>query len=145
MPENTIVAVIGLGYVGLPVAVEFGKKYATIGYDVKVRSIEAYKKHTDPTGELSAEELMAADKITYTTDPTALSKADFIIVAVPTPIDNARQPDLSPLKSATETAGRYMKKGAVVVYESTVVSGNHRRSLCADSRKNVRFAVETGV
>ena len=123
MPENTIVAVIGLGYVGLPVAVEFGKKYTTIGYDVKARSIEAYKKNTDPTGELSAEELMAADKITYTTDPTALSKADFIIVAVPTPIDNARQPDLSPLKSATETAGRYMKKGAVVVYESTVYPG----------------------
>ena len=123
MPENTIVGVIGLGYVGLPVAVEFGKKYATIGYDVKVRSIEAYKKHTDPTGELSAEELMAADQITYTTDPKALSKADFIIVAVPTPIDNARQPDLSPLKSATETAGRYMKKGAVVVYESTVYPG----------------------
>jgi UDP-N-acetyl-D-galactosamine dehydrogenase len=123
MPENTIVGVIGLGYVGLPVAVEFGKKYATIGYDVKVRSIEAYKKHTDPTGELSADELMAADQITYTTDPTALSKADFIIVAVPTPIDNARQPDLSPLKSATETAGRYMKKGAVVVYESTVYPG----------------------
>ena len=123
MPENTIVGVIGLGYVGLPVAVEFGKKYATIGYDVKVRSIEAYKKHTDPTGELSAEELMAADQITYTTDPKALSKADFIIVAVPTPIDNARQPDLSPLRSATETAGRYMKKGAVVVYESTVYPG----------------------
>ncbi len=123
MLENTIVGVIGLGYVGLPVAVEFGKKYATIGYDVKVRSIEAYKKHTDPTGELSAEELMAADQITYTTDPKALSKADFIIVAVPTPIDNARQPDLSPLKSATETAGRYMKKGAVVVYESTVYPG----------------------
>ena len=123
MPENTIVGVIGLGYVGLPVAVEFGKKFATIGYDVKVRSIEAYKKHTDPTGELSAEELMAADQITYTTDPKALSKADFIIVAVPTPIDNARQPDLSPLKSATETAGRYMKKGAVVVYESTVYPG----------------------
>ena len=123
MPENTIVGVIGLGYVGLPVAVEFGKKYATIGYDVKVRSIEAYKKHTDPTGELSADELMAADQITYTTDPKALSKADFIIVAVPTPIDNARQPDLSPLRSATETAGRFMKKGAVVVYESTVYPG----------------------
>ena len=123
MLENTIVGVIGLGYVGLPVAVEFGKKFATIGYDVKVRSIEAYKKHTDPTGELSADELMAADKITYTTDPKALSKADFIIVAVPTPIDNARQPDLSPLRSATETAGRYMKKGAVVVYESTVYPG----------------------
>ena len=123
MPENTVVGVIGLGYVGLPVAVEFGKKYATIGYDVKVRSIEAYKQHTDPTGELSAEELMAADQITYTTDPKAFSKADFIIVAVPTPIDNARQPDLSPLKSATETAGRYMKKGAVVVYESTVYPG----------------------
>ncbi|MCD6586891.1 MAG: nucleotide sugar dehydrogenase [Desulfobacteraceae bacterium] len=118
-----IIAVIGLGYVGLPVAVEFGKKYPTIGYDLKTQSIEAYKKNMDPTGEMSEKELKAATRIEYTTDPENISKADYIIVAVPTPIDDARQPDLRPLKSASETAGRYMKKGAVVIYESTVYPG----------------------
>ena len=117
------IAVIGLGYVGLPVAVEFGKKYPTIGYDLKTQSIEAYKKNMDPTGEMSEKELKAAIKIEYTTDPENISQADYIIVAVPTPIDDARQPDLLPLKSASETAGRYMKKGAVVIYESTVYPG----------------------
>lgn len=117
------IAVIGLGYVGLPVAVEFGKKYPTIGYDLRAQSIEAYKKNVDPTGEMSEKKLKAATEIEYTTDPENISKADYIVVAVPTPIDDARQPDLLPLKSASETAGRYMKKGAVVIYESTVYPG----------------------
>lgn len=121
--KKPVIAVIGLGYVGLPVAVEFGKKYPTIGYDIKARSIEAYKRNVDPTGELTPDELKSAINIEYTIDPENISKADFIIIAVPTPIDEARQPDLSPLKSATETAGRYMKKGAIVVYESTVYPG----------------------
>ena len=121
--EKPTIAVIGLGYVGLPVAVEFGKIYATIGYDLKTKSIEAYNRNVDPTGELSESELKAAAQIEYTTDPENISKADYIIVAVPTPIDDARQPDLMPLKGATETAGRYMKKGAVVIYESTVYPG----------------------
>lgn len=124
MTENKpVIAVIGLGYVGLPVAVEFGKMYPTIGYDLKAHIIDAYKRHLDPTGELTANELKAADKIEFTTDPEKISTADYIIIAVPTPIDNARQPDFIPLKSATETAGRFMKKGAVVVYESTVYPG----------------------
>lgn len=121
--KKPTIAVIGLGYVGLPVAVEFGKIYATIGYDLKAKSIQAYNRNVDPTGELSEAELKAAVHIEYTTDPENISKADYIIVAVPTPIDDARQPDLAPLKSATKTAGRYMKKGAVVVYESTVYPG----------------------
>jgi UDP-N-acetyl-D-glucosamine/UDP-N-acetyl-D-galactosamine dehydrogenase len=121
--EKPTIAVIGLGYVGLPVAVEFGKKYSTIGYDLKTQSIESYKKNIDPTGEMSEAELKAADKIKYTVNPEDISTADFIIVAVPTPIDDARQPDLAPLKSATDIAGRYMKKGAVVIYESTVYPG----------------------
>ncbi|MDA3898034.1 MAG: nucleotide sugar dehydrogenase [Desulfobacteraceae bacterium] len=123
MSESPTIAVIGLGYVGLPVAVEFGKKFSTIGYDLKKMSIEAYKNNVDPTGEMSEAELKAATKIIYTINPEDISRADFIIVAVPTPIDDARQPDLRPLKSATETAGRYMKKGAVVIYESTVYPG----------------------
>ncbi|MGB9499623.1 MAG: nucleotide sugar dehydrogenase [Dissulfuribacterales bacterium] len=121
--KKPVIAVIGLGYVGLPVAVEFGKQYSTIGYDLKSHMIEAYKSHVDPTGEMTADELKAADKIEFTTDPKRIAIADYIIIAVPTPIDNARQPDLFPLKSATEIAGRFMKKGAVVVYESTVYPG----------------------
>ena len=121
--EKSTIAVIGLGYVGLPVAVEFGKKYTTIGYDLKKQSIEAYKKNVDPTGELSEADLKAATELQFTIHPEDISTADFIIVAVPTPIDDARQPDLTPLKSATEAAGRYMKKGAVVIYESTVYPG----------------------
>jgi len=124
MAENKpIIAVIGLGYVGLPVAVEFGKQYLTIGYDLKAHMVEAYKRNIDPTGELTADELKAADKIEFTIDPERISIADYIIIAVPTPIDNARQPDLSPLKSASRIVGRFMKKGVVVVYESTVYPG----------------------
>ncbi len=123
MATKPVIAVIGLGYVGLPVAVEFGKRYPTIGYDLKAHMIKAYQAHTDPNGELSAEELKAALHLEYTTDPARLAEADVIIVAVPTPIDDARQPDLGPVRGATETAGRHMKPGAVVVYESTVYPG----------------------
>ena len=124
MPEKTTtIAVIGLGYVGLPVAVAFGRQYPTIGYDIKKKNIAAYQAYRDPTGELTSEELRAARFLEYTTVPDRLNAADVIIVAVPTPIDNARQPDLRPLRGATETAGRYMRKGAVVVFESTVYPG----------------------
>jgi len=124
MPEmKPIIAVIGLGYVGLPVAVTFGRQYATIGYDIKKDIIAQYQTHHDPTGELTSEELSAARFLEYTTDPARLNAADVIIVAVPTPIDDARQPDLRPLKSATETAGRQMRKGTVIVFESTVYPG----------------------
>jgi len=121
--KTPTIAVIGLGYVGLPLAVEFGKHYSTIGYDLKAKSIASYQQHIDPTGELSETQLKSAAHIEYTIDPKKIGSADFIIVAVPTPIDNARQPDLSPLKSASEIAGRYMKENAVVVYESTVYPG----------------------
>jgi UDP-N-acetyl-D-galactosamine dehydrogenase len=120
---NITIAVIGLGYVGLPVAVAFGRQYPTIGYDIKKNNIAAYQAYRDPTGELTSEELRAARFLEYTTVPDRINAADVIIVAVPTPIDNARQPDLKPLMGATETAGRYMRKGAVVVFESTVYPG----------------------
>ncbi|MCU0599656.1 MAG: nucleotide sugar dehydrogenase, partial [Desulfobacterales bacterium] len=90
--KRMVVGVIGLGYVGLPVAVTFGRQYTTIGYDIKKQMIESYKKHVDPTGELSADELISAVHLEYTTEPSLLKRADVIIVAVPTPIDNARQP-----------------------------------------------------
>ena len=119
----TTIAVIGLGYVGLPLAVEFGKKYPTIGLDLSVEKIEAYKRHVDPTGEVSSTELKAALHLKPTTDASALKDADFIVVAVPTPVDEAHIPDFSPLIGASSAAGKHLKRGAIVVYESTVYPG----------------------
>lgn len=118
-----IIAVVGLGYVGLPLAVEFGKKLETIGYDLSEAKIRHYRNHHDPTGEVSGNDLKAAIKLSVTTDPSSLARADFIIVAVPTPVDAAHQPDFSPLVSSSTTAGRFLKPGAVVIYESTVYPG----------------------
>ena len=117
------VAVVGLGYVGLPLAVEFGKKNHTIGFDLSVSKIESYKRHIDPTGEVSPETLRQANHLIVTTNAADLSQADYIIVAVPTPVDLAHQPDFSPLIGASEIVGNNMKKGAIVIYESTVYPG----------------------
>jgi UDP-N-acetyl-D-galactosamine dehydrogenase len=119
----SVVAVVGLGYVGLPLAVEFGKKFRTIGYDLSAEKIANYRGHVDPTGEVSGEDLRAATQLTVTTDPAELAAADIIVVAVPTPIDAARRPDFSPLVSSSTTVGKHMKRGAIVVYESTVYPG----------------------
>jgi len=119
----SVVAVVGLGYVGLPLAVEFGKKRKTIGFDLSQAKVENYRRFVDPTGEVSSEDLRAAGMLTVTTDPGALAQADFIIVAVPTPVDTAHQPDLGPLVGASESIGRHMKRGAIVIYESTVYPG----------------------
>ncbi len=104
-------------------AVEFGKKFRTVGFDLSRAKVEAYRRHVDPTGEVSSEDLKAARLLEPGTDPAQLREADFIIVAVPTPIDAAHQPDFSPLVGASITVGRNMKKGATVVYESTVYPG----------------------
>jgi UDP-N-acetyl-D-galactosamine dehydrogenase len=117
------VAVVGLGYVGLPVAVAFGRQRPTVGYDLSRRRIEGLRHFVDATGEVPAAELREARQLRATTDPAALEAADFVIVAVPTPINAARQPDLAPLESAAEAVGRHMKPGAVVVFESTVYPG----------------------
>ena len=117
------VAVVGLGYVGLPLAVEFGKKFPTIGFDLSTEKIEAYRRHVDPTGEVSTEELRASAKLMPTTDATALRDADFIVVAVPTPVDDAHAPDFSPLVGASTSVGKNLKRGATVVFESTVYPG----------------------
>jgi UDP-N-acetyl-D-galactosamine dehydrogenase len=117
------VAVVGLGYVGLPVAVAFGKERPTIGYDLSRKRIESLRHLVDATGEVSTTELMAASHFRATAHPGELEQADFIIVAVPTPINAARQPDLRPLELASETVGRHMKPGAIVIYESTVYPG----------------------
>lgn len=122
MKTNTI-AVLGLGYVGLPLVVEFGKKIRTIGFDISKQKVECCQKGTDPSFELSDDEVKAGVHAIYTDDPAALSEADIIIVAVPTPVDDANIPDFRPLIGASISAGQHLKKGAIVVYESTVYPG----------------------
>jgi UDP-N-acetyl-D-galactosamine dehydrogenase len=119
----TVVAVVGLGYVGLPLAVEFGKKYRTIGFDLSGAKIDAYRRHVDPTGEVSTEQLKGSTLLEPTTDAARLAEADFIVVAVPTPVDDAHNPDFSPLVGSSESVGKHLKRGATVVYESTVYPG----------------------
>ena len=119
----SVVAVVGLGYVGLPLAVEFGKRGKTIGFDLSAAKVDSYRRYVDPTGEVSTDELKASKHLVPTTDPAALHEADFIVVAVPTPVDDAHQPDFSPLVGASQAVGKHMKRGAIVVYESTVYPG----------------------
>ena len=119
----SVVAVVGLGYVGLPLAVEFGKKWKTVGYDPSSSKIESYKRYVDPTGEVSCDDLQAAKNLTVTTDPTELSLADYIVVSVPTPVDLAHKPDFTSLINASETIARHMKHRVIVTYESTVYPG----------------------
>jgi UDP-N-acetyl-D-glucosamine/UDP-N-acetyl-D-galactosamine dehydrogenase len=124
--NDTVVAIIGLGYVGLPLAVEFGMHFRTIGFDLSEAKINSYKKHCDPTGEVSTNDLMAAirpDGLEFTTDPNRLAIADFLIIAVPTPVNGAHTPDFFPLMGASTTVGKQMKAGATVIYESTVYPG----------------------
>lgn len=117
------IAVIGLGYVGLPLVIEFGKQIRTIGFDISVSKVESCLRGADPSRELPDEEMHSAVHAEYSADPKMLAEADFIIVAVPTPVDEAHRPDFSPLIGASISAGKYMKKGAVVIYESTVYPG----------------------
>ena len=125
MPEATesVVAVVGLGYVGLPLAVEFGKKRRTLGFDLSAEKVAAYKQFVDPTGEVSRDTLQAAKLLECSTDPAILREADFIVIAVPTPVGDAHQPNFTPLIESSKTVGRNLKKGAIVVYESTVYPG----------------------
>ena len=119
----TTVAVVGLGYVGLPLAVEFGKKYRTIGFDISEEKVAAYRKRRDPTGEVSGADFQAAARLEVTSNPRALREANFIIVAVPTPVDDAHNPDFRPLVGASTTVGENLAPGSTVVFESTVYPG----------------------
>lgn len=123
--SQTQVAVVGLGYVGLPLAVAFGKKMPTIGFDVAERKVAAMQQGEDPTGEVGSAGLLAATQaqLTLTADPQQLANADFIVVAVPTPVDEAHRPDFTPLVRASETIGKHLRRGAIVIYESTVYPG----------------------
>ncbi len=119
----TTVAVIGLGYVGLPLVVEFGKLGRTIGFDISAAKVESCRRGVDPSRELSDAEVAAAVHAEYTDEPEMLRQADIIVVAVPTPVDIAHNPDFTPLIGASRSVGAHMKKGAIVVYESTVYPG----------------------
>lgn len=121
--EQEKIAVIGLGYVGLPVALSFGRKLATVGFDIRPRRVEELKSGHDETMEVTAEQLASATKLEMTADPSKLSDCTFYIVAVPTPIDSNNRPDLGPMISASRTISPHLKKGDIVVFESTVYPG----------------------
>lgn len=117
------IAVIGLGYVGLPLAVEFGKKLPVVGFDIHQKRIQELQSGQDHTLEVSPEELKQATQLTYSANLDDLNSCNFFIVTVPTPIDQVNRPDLTPLRKASETIGKVLKEGDIVVYESTVYPG----------------------
>lgn len=121
--SNPKLCVIGLGYVGLPLAVEFGKKITTLGFDINQTRVDALRTGVDHTLELTAEELKATELLSFTTDEADIRGADVYIVTVPTPINNSYQPDLTPLEKASALLGRVIKKNAIVIFESTVYPG----------------------
>lgn len=121
--NNKTVAIVGLGYVGLPLAVEFGKFLTTVGYDLNEIKLNQYRQYRDPSGGLDEDTLRAATKLLYTNDPSQLARADFIIVSVSTPVDDAHQPDFEPLRTSCETIARHMKRGVIAIFESTVYPG----------------------
>ncbi|HYX74692.1 MAG TPA: Vi polysaccharide biosynthesis UDP-N-acetylglucosamine C-6 dehydrogenase TviB [Steroidobacteraceae bacterium] len=121
--RNCRIGVVGLGYVGLPLAVEFGKHFETIGFDVKPERVAQLRKGRDRTLEVSRAELRAAQRLSFTTDLARLRRCQVFIVTVPTPIDGYKRPDLTPLMRASESVGGVLGRGAVVIYESTVYPG----------------------
>lgn len=142
--ENIRICVVGLGYVGLPLAVEFGKKYPTVGFDVRESRIQALGQGIDHTQEVSTEDLASAEFLRYTHDPAAIRECNVFIVTVPTPIDEAKRPDLTPLIRASETVSQVLKQGDIVVYESTVYPGC-TEEVCApilERGSGLRFNVE---
>jgi UDP-N-acetyl-D-galactosamine dehydrogenase len=117
------IAVIGLGYVGLPLAVEFGKKRPTVGFDINRKRVSELQAGKDRTNEVEPEELKTANHLTYTHELEGIKDCSIFIVTVPTPIDKYKNPDLTPLEKASETVGKILKKGDIVIYESTVFPG----------------------
>ena len=121
--QDLKLAIIGLGYVGLPLAAEFGKKRPVIGFDINQKRIDELKAGKDGTLETTNEELHDAKLLSYTTNPDDLRDANCFIITVPTPIDEHKHPDLTPLIKASETVGKVLKEGGIVIYESTVYPG----------------------
>lgn len=123
MSDKKSLAIVGLGYVGLPLAVAFGQKRPCIGLDLNEEKLNHYRTGHDPSGEVSSDQLAAANQLEFTSDPASLRNADIVIVVVPTPIDDAHRPDLTPLRRASQSVGENLKPGAIVVFESTVYPG----------------------
>ncbi|WP_128548325.1 nucleotide sugar dehydrogenase [Larkinella soli] len=121
--SQPVIGVLGLGYVGLPLAVEFGKRFQVVGFDINSKRIQDLRAGNDATGETDQDELLASDRLVLTDDVTALQACNIYIVTVPTPVDRYKRPNLTPLLKASETVGKVLKKGDVVVYESTVYPG----------------------
>lgn len=121
--ENKKIAIVGLGYVGLPLAVEFGKKYDTIGFDINAKRVNELEQYIDRTLETTPEDLKAAVHLKYTCNLEDIRGCKYYIVTVPTPIDKYKRPDLTPLEKASTSVGKVMDKGAIVIYESTVFPG----------------------
>jgi UDP-N-acetyl-D-galactosamine dehydrogenase len=121
--DNVCIAIVGLGYVGLPLAVEFGKRYDTVGFDINAARVEELRAGRDNTLEVSADELAQAMRLQFSAELEGIRACNIYIVTVPTPIDGAKRPDLTPLVKASEALGRVLKKGDIVVYESTVYPG----------------------
>ncbi|MDR1647512.1 MAG: nucleotide sugar dehydrogenase [Zoogloeaceae bacterium] len=119
----TTLAVIGLGYVGLPLVIEFGKTLPVIGFDISAVKVASCQRGIDPSRELSDADMASAPLAEYSNDPARLAEADIVIIAVPTPVDSAHIPDFAPLIGASQSAGRHLKQGAIVIYESTVYPG----------------------
>src|SRR5690349_8593158 len=120
---STRIAIVGLGYVGLPLAVEFGRQFDTVGFDISDDRVAELRAGRDHTQETSTEELAAAERLRFTTDVDELAKCNVFIVTVPTPVDEANRPDMRPLESASASIGSVLKRGDVVIYESTVYPG----------------------
>ena len=121
--KDTQIAVIGLGYVGLPLALAFSRLYKTIGYDVNPMRINNLEQGADETLEVSSEDLASADLLSFTSELDGLDDSDIYVITVPTPIDNYNRPDLNPLISASKAVGSVLTKGNIVIYESTVYPG----------------------
>jgi len=124
------ICVVGLGYVGLPLAVSLAEHFKVVGFDKNSKRVEALRQGIDYTGEVENREKLLNPNLSFTDDPSAIRECKFIIVAVPTPVDKLKNPDLSFLRSASEVVGKNLTKGSVVVYESTVYPGQQKRSAC---------------
>ena len=121
--EDAKIGIVGLGYVGLPLAVEFGKHYKTVGFDINEQRVKALSAGIDETLEVSSQEMQASQFLRYTNDLEGLLECDVYIVTVPTPIDQSKRPDLTPLEAASKLVGQFISPGNVVIYESTVYPG----------------------
>ena len=142
--QDVRIGIVGLGYVGLPLAVYMARHFPVLGFDIDASRIDELRAGKDRTREVTKEEFSAAKNIAFSADPEDLKAANFFIVTVPTPINQALQPDLSMLEKASATVGGALKKGDIVVYEIDGLSRRHRRSLCPDPGEGGGARVQQG-